>query len=179
MFKKKLILFDTRSSLKKTVTRKREVVGFKHAQNIGLIFSIGDLSKHKSIKKFIKILEDDGKTVQVLSYLGKEKENHEFLFDFFTDDDLSIWGKQQNATANKFTNNEFDFLFHLDITRNDLIENILAKSNARCRIGIIQGELENRNLFYELMLHSAPNHSFNDLVVDIFHYAQKVTGNGK
>ena len=84
MFKKKLLLINTKSSLK--IAKSRDSIGYKNAKNVGVIFSIEDLNKHKSIKNFIKTLEKGGKTVQVLSYLGKGKENHEFLFDFFTDD---------------------------------------------------------------------------------------------
>ncbi len=176
MFKKKLLLFNTKSSLKNA--KSRDSIGFKNAKNVGVIFSIEDLNKHKSIKTFIKTLEEEGKTVQVLSYLGKGKDNHEFLFDFFTDEDISMWGKQQNEIANRFTENKFDFLFHLDINRNDMIENILAKSNAKCRIGIINND-EESNQFYELMLHPSSEQSFDLLLEEILHFVKKIIGNGK
>jgi len=173
MFKKIFLNLNTRSSLKKAEVRNS--ISFNKAKHIGLIFSIQDLDKHKAVKTFIKQLEEKGKKVQVLTYLGKGKQNHEFLFDFFSDGDINFWGKLINKTALKFTDNNFDFLFHLDTERNDIIENILSKSKAKCRIGI----MGNNSEFYELIIRPSALGSFDDIFQNILYYVSKITGDAK
>ncbi|HTJ48436.1 MAG TPA: hypothetical protein VL443_03200, partial [Cyclobacteriaceae bacterium] len=78
----------TNSYLKRNKTM-RGSMPYKQAQKVGIIFSVEDKAKHDQIKEFVKRLEHDGKQVTVISFLPKKKENYEFLFDFFTDKDLT------------------------------------------------------------------------------------------
>jgi len=109
---------------------------YKQAQKVGIIFSVEDKAKHDQIKEFVKRLEHDGKQVTVISFLPKKKENYEFLFDFFTDKDLTFWGNN---------------LFYIDNEPNPLIINLLAKSKAKCRVGKYVDDIEP---FFELMIES-------------------------
>jgi len=102
----------TSSALKKDNVR-RASVPYKRAQSVGIIFSVEDKQKHDAVKDFVRHLEQDGKKVQVLEYLPKKKENYEFLFDFFSDKDLSFWGKITSAQAVKFSETPFDYLYYI------------------------------------------------------------------
>ncbi len=108
---------------------------YKKSNAIGIIFSVEDRQKHDDIKDFIKHLEQDGKQVKVIEFLPKMKDNYEFLFDFFTIEDLSFWGKITNPKAAGFSQTTFDYLFYIDNQHNPLILNLLAESKAHCRIG--------------------------------------------
>jgi hypothetical protein len=138
---------------------------YKHAKQIGIIFTVEDRKKHDEIKEFIKKLEHEGKQVKVMQYLPKDKENYEFLFDFFTDKDLTFWGHITSDTANRFIEVPFDFLFYLDTTPNPLIMNLIARSKAKCRVGQFWQSSEP---FFELMIGS--NNGTRSLIDGIYKY---------
>jgi hypothetical protein len=108
---------------------------YKKAQTIGIIFTVEDKQKHFEVKEFIKRLEQDGKQIQVLEYLPAKTDNYEFKFDFFSDKDISFWGNITNSTAIQFSESPFDFLYYIDLTPNPLILHLLARSQAKCRVG--------------------------------------------
>lgn len=175
MFKKKFLSLNTKLFLKKNKV-SRTTTGYLRAKIIGIIFTVEGLDKHKAIKSFIKELENEGKNVEVLSYLGKGKDNYEFLFNFISYGDINIWGKLKNKAALKFSEKKFDYLFNIDHARNRIIENILARSKARCRIGVY---VENNDAFYELMVNSKNNDNPEELIQTMHHYARKIVVNGK
>lgn len=148
MFKINFLKMRTSTALKKNKVQ-RASIPYKRAQSIGIIFSVEDKQKHDDVKEFIKHLEQDGKKVQVLEFLPRKKENYEFLFDFFTDKDLSFWGNITSDPALKFMNTPFDYLFYIDQQSNPMVLALLAASKAHCRIGRF-AELESG--FYELMI---------------------------
>jgi hypothetical protein len=146
-----LLKLKTQSHLKRNRTQ-RNSLPYQQGINVGIIFTAEDKAKHELIKELIKKLEHDGKKVSVISFLPKKKENYEFLFDFFTDNDLSFWGNINSASASAFSNTPFDFLFYLDTTPNPLILNVIAQSKAKCRIGKHQQDSE---AYFDLMIESA------------------------
>lgn len=154
-------------------------IGYNQAKSVGLLFTIEDLEKHKAIKKFIKILENEGKQVQVLTFLPSDKENHEFLFDFIAENDFNFWGKLSNETALRFIENKFDFLLHLDYTQTDFIDNILSKSQAKCRVGILKTDRneEPKISFYEIIIHPDENETVENNLNEIHHYIKKIISN--
>jgi hypothetical protein len=142
--------FKTNSYLKKNKAM-RASLPYKQALSVGVIFSVEDKIKHDEVKEFVKRLELDGKQVKVICFLPRNKDNYEFMFDFFTDKDLSFWGHITSATATRFSDTPFDFLYYLDITPNPFILNLIARSKARCRVGRFW---ENSNAFFEMMIES-------------------------
>jgi len=175
MFKKKFIRLKTKRYLRKNETQ-RLTTDYGQANRIGIIFSAEDLLKHQAVKSFVKTLTAEGKQVTVLSYLGKGKHNFEFLFDIITPNDINIWGTINSETAQEFANEPFDYLFNLDLDSNQVIENILAMSKAKCRVGRYG---EDKSPFYELMINPKQGGSISNLIEDIHHYARKLTVNGK
>lgn len=116
---------------------------------VGIIFSVEDRQKHDDIKDFVRSLEQEGKTVRVLEFLPRKKENYEFLYDFFTVQDLNFWGRIDNETAQKFMDTPFDYLFYIDDEPNPLVLNLLARSRAHCRVGRYNEGFEP---FFEMMI---------------------------
>jgi len=161
-----LLKHNTRSYLK-TNGSLRANVPYKKAVTVGIIFSVEDKQKHDQIKDFIKKLELDGKKVTVMSFLPKKKENYEFLFDFFSESDLSFWGKITSHSASAFSDTPFDFMFYIDTEPNILILNLIARSKAKCRVGKYYGDEDNS--FFELMIE---NHSTTkSLIESMYKYA--------
>jgi hypothetical protein len=150
MFKMNFLRWRTDIALKKNKSL-RASLPYKQAKNIGILFTVEDKQKHVDIKDFISHLESDGKRVNVLEFFPKKKENYEFLFDFFTIDDLSFWGSINSDKAEKFSETSFDYLFCVDSQSNPLLLNLLARCKARCRVGKFA---ENESSFFELMIKS-------------------------
>jgi hypothetical protein len=157
----------TASALKKSSVM-RASVPYKRAQYVGIIFSVEDKQKHDDIKEFVKHLEQDGKKVDVLEFLPSRKENYEFLFDFFSDKDLSFWGNITSQQALKFSDTPFDYLYYIDKESNPLVLNLLARSKAHCRIGRFA---EPESAFFEFMIQS--NGTMKGLIDNMYKYSRQ------
>ena len=147
----KLLKINTQSNLKGNKT-SRNCLPYKQANSIGIVFTVEDKQKHILIKELIKKLEQDGKKAVVMCYLPNDKQNYEFLFDFFSDKDFSFWGRLTSEKALSFSNTPFDYLFYIDTEPNPLILNLLARSKAKCRIGKFW---EEGKPFFEFMLETS------------------------
>jgi hypothetical protein len=152
MMKLNFLKLRTARALKTKVARVN--VPYKESSRVGVLFTVEDKAKHEAIKDFIKKLEHDGKSVKVIEYLPTDKQNYEFKFDFFTEKDLSFWGKITSNDALKFTHIPFDYLFYLDTEPNPLLLHLLATSKANCRVGRVWDEGKD---YFEFMIECSPN----------------------
>src|SRR5690606_32874220 len=91
----------TRSYLKNNKTLRYNEA-YKKAVSFGIIFTVEDKQKHDQIKNLIRKLEHDGKQVKALAYLPPNQENYEFMFDFFTYREISMWGNITASSAVAF-----------------------------------------------------------------------------
>lgn len=139
---------NTKSLLKRNKSL-RGSLPYKEAMKVGIVFTVEDKQKHEQIKELIKKLEQDNKKVNVICFLPRDKQNYEFLFDFFTEKDVSFWGNLTSQNALKFSDISFDYLYYLDTEPNSLILNLLARSKAKCRMGSFWEEGSN---FLEFMI---------------------------
>lgn len=155
---------STNSHLRKNKSL-RTCLPYSVAQNIGIIFTVEDKQKHHNIKELVRQLEKDGKKVTVLCFLPEDKQNYEFLFDFFTAKEFNMWGNVSSTAAIKFTGIDFDYLFYLDTDPNPLIFNLLARCKAKCRLGKFW---ETGKPFFELMVES--NGDTKELMDNLYKY---------
>lgn len=148
--------FITRSLSKnnKKNTTLRSALPYDQAKSFGLLYMVEDLKKHELVKRLVHQLEQEGKKVRVLTYLGKKKENFEFKFDFFTDKEVGFFGSLQADNIQEFIKQPFDYLINLDLAPNVLIKKIVALSKAHCRVG---RHLPENEEFFELMIHAGPS----------------------
>ncbi len=158
----------TNSHLKRNKTIRTNLP-YKQALTVGIIFTVEDKQKHDVVKELVKKLEHDGKKVQVMEFLPKKKDNYEFMFDFFTEDDLTFWGNITSAQALKFADTPFDFLIYLDTVSNPLILHLLARSKSPCRIGKAWPASQP---FFELMIESTS--STRSLMENIYTYTTQL-----
>jgi len=175
---KKMIQMNTRSFLKKAKKKDKLTIGFQQAMHVGIIFSIADEKKHEEVKHFVNVLNRDDKKVEVMAFLGKGKENHEFKFDFFTEKDFTFTGDINGRSLISFTSKPFDYLINLDLKPNIFVENILARSKAKCRIGHFHDQ--NSNKFFEMMIRlNGHEPNLRRLYEQIYHYTKSVKNEGK
>jgi len=140
-------------------------VSYGAARHMGILFSVEDKAKHEIVKELIRKFEQDGKQVTVMEYLPPDKQNFEFKFDFFTENDISLWGQITSPGALKFAETPFDYLFYLDTDPNPLMEHLLVKSKARCRVG---RQWDKGASYFEFMVQSPP--SIKELVETMHRY---------
>jgi hypothetical protein len=166
----KLKLLKTRTGweLKKNKV-SHSTVPYKEALNVGVIFTVEDKQKHEAVKDFIKKLEHDGKKVHVIEFLPKDRENFEFKFDFFSENDLSFWGNITAQNALRFSEVPFDYLFYVDINPNPFIMYLLARGKARCRVG---RSWPDARPFFEFMIESI--NSNQSLIEGMYKYTSQL-----
>ncbi len=140
-------------------------------QKVGILFEVEDLKKHEAIKQFAHQLEMEGKKVQVLSFLGKGKENFEFKYDFFTEKEVSFWGQFKDDNIIKFQNSPFDYLFNFDVEPNLFIKKILANSQATCRVG---RHLPENEMYFEWMIAHKKGYPWHDFTNNTLKYLRLI-----
>ena len=149
----------------------RKNISFAMATTIGVLFTIEDIGKHTAVKNFVNDLKHENKEIDILAFLPKGKDNHEFLFKFFTGKDFDILGRVKNPHVEEFINKPFDFLFCLDFAANLFIKNVLARSKAKCRVGNYSDTNQSQ---LELLVKPRAK-KFEMLNTDLLHYAKTFT----
>lgn len=145
--------YKTKQLVRKSKTSHYSVP-YEKSLTAGIIFTVEDKQKHFAIKDFIKKLESDSKHVQVLEFLPEKTENFEFRFDYFSEKDITFWGNINSPAALQFADAPFDFLFYLDLEPNPMIQHILARSKAKCRVGAFW---EDGSSYLDFMVGSVSN----------------------
>ncbi|MEO1054283.1 MAG: hypothetical protein AAFX87_26840 [Bacteroidota bacterium] len=168
MYSSKIVNLTNNQLVKKDKI-KRGSLAFASAELMGILFTADDRGKHQEVKRLIKNLEEDGKKVEVLSFVPKKKENLDFVFDYFTDKDVSFLGKFTAEQVVKFVNRPFDFLYCIDMTTHPLTEKIMAMSKAKCRVGKYN---EGKSKFFEMMMGSGNISSYHTLVDEMYRYTK-------
>lgn len=173
LFKKLFIEHNTKRAIKKS-TVSRDNISFKKAQSIGIIYSWEGKRKAEIINEFAKEMELLGKKVQILCYSRVDLKIVPVDVDFFSDKDFDNFGKLKSEKLKNFKNLRFDFLYHLDTFPNVYIDNIMALSNARCRVS--RADYSRKDL-YDFMIQIRGNVGIEKLCHDILHYTKALVNN--
>ncbi len=166
--KKLIIRFQLPSLLKKSQV-KRQTVNYTDAFRIGVLVTLHDHEKQHTVDGFIDRLIADHKEVQVLCYDKRRARNKIFGYLQFTSKDISLWGKFNTEHVIDFINNDFDYLMHLDVESDEILDKILCLSRSKCRVGRDQ---EAHRAFYELMVKAT---SLEEMCDMILHYVKIVS----
>jgi len=173
LFKKHFIERKTKLAIKKS-TVTRDNISYRKAQSIGIIYSWEGKRKAEIINEFAKAMEISGKKVQILCYSRVDLKIVPVEIDFFSDKDFDNFGKIKSEKLNNFKNLRFDFLYHLDTLPNVYIENIMALSNARCRVSRAD---HTRKDLYDFMIQIRGNVGIEKLCHEILHYTKALVNN--
>lgn len=138
MFKKIGLKYRTNRASKKR--EHQTTVAFAKSKKAGVVTS-KDIYKTTGFKSFIETLANKGITTDVLIF-SEEKVRDNKKPNHYSKEDYSWTGKIKNPIVNKFVKTPFDFLFSVNTSSILQIENILAKSNARCRIGTTSDDIK-------------------------------------
>lgn len=173
LFKKLFIERNTKRAIKKS-TVSRDNISFKKAQSIGIIYSWEGKRKAEIINEFAKEMDMSGKKVQILCYSRVDLKIVPVEVDFFSEKDFDNFGNLKSEKLKNFKNLRFDFLYHLDTLPNVYIENIMALSNARCRVS--RADYTRKDL-YDFMIQIRGNVGIEKLCHEILHYTKALINN--
>ncbi len=147
----------------------RASVPYNNAIHIGILFSNNTPDISILAEKLKLTLRADDKQIKVLAYNHNVQIKH-LPFESFSKKDISFWGDFTNQSVNNFTDKPFDFLICLDSHPGVIVRNILAKSKAKCRVGVCENIDNNQNLF-ELIIQ---NSNELDLVDSVYNYTKNI-----
>lgn len=126
---------------------KYQLINYSEAKHIGVIFEYIP-EEYVAIESFIKMLEKDQKQVSTIAFVSSKNKSYPAI-PFFQSQNISFWGKSNIKHLDDFINTKFDYLLHLNFHSHILIDFVLAKSNAKCKVGKYD---EKRKEFYQFML---------------------------
>lgn len=150
----------------------RTNVGFQQAQNMGILYSADTSKKHETIHHLATQLSNMGKRVTVLCYTKVPKQTPHCVFSTINHHNLPLWGAITHPKTYSFVNTSFDYLFHVDLEGHPMLDYLLAKSHAKCRVGHYDAA---RTSLFEIMVTSdkkADGNEIDDLVAQMMHYTQ-------
>jgi len=150
-------------------TSLRSSISFAEAKHIGIIFSNDEPEKVLMAEKLSSIYRKEGKQIKVIVYDRNVQIKH-LPFESFSKKDVTFWGKFLNESINQFSQISFDFLICLDEHPGVIIQNILAKSKAKCRVGV-WNNLELENKMFELIIQTSKE---TNLVDNIYSYTKNI-----
>jgi hypothetical protein len=86
--------------------------------------------------------------------------------------DLRLWGAITHPQARDFVNTPFDYLYQVDLQGHPMVDYLLAKSQAKCRVGYYD---TSRTGLFEMMVKFDKRTTGNDLdslIAQMVHYTQ-------
>lgn len=171
---KEKILWLYTKRLIKTRRATRMHVGFRQAQHIGILYSAGNPQKQQVVRQLAKQLQKMGKQVTGLCYATIPMQQTANDFPTVTQHDLHYWGTITHPQAQAFVNTPFDYLFQVDLMGHPILNYLLAKSQAQCRIGYY--DPTRTNLFEIMVMFERKDDKevMTALVEQMIHYAQLI-----
>nr|WP_123663517.1 hypothetical protein [Candidatus Cardinium hertigii] len=123
--------------MSKKIAIERSNVGLKKAATIGVMYSYEAPAKHEIVQRFIRELKNLDKKVIVVCYTTEKDRVYpsSSLLYAFGHEAITAFGKIKNDRIQKFIDVSFDYLFHVDMETNPVLDYIIAHNRAKCRVG--------------------------------------------
>ncbi|CAG5084009.1 DUF6913 domain-containing protein [Parvicella tangerina] len=129
--------------------RHVKVCNIADATAIGLLYKIESKESVEHLRKFAKYIKSEfgTKNVFMMGYWDDAKESPDFLqvkvdFEFFTKKELNWAGIPKGGNIDNFLNESFDILIDMNNYLNVPLRYLVAKSNAKLKVGQFSKENE-------------------------------------
>lgn len=142
-------------------------------KKIGVLYTYESKKDLKLANALMDKLEREGKEVTVVAFIPELNKQEEYGFPHFGVNDMNVLGDWNKSEVVDFCKEPFDYLLHLDMNTNKVVENILARSKSKCRVGRFE---EGKSEFYELMIDHKEAKS--QVFIDQIHHYIKSVRNG-
>jgi hypothetical protein len=169
--KEKILALYTKRLIK-TNRLVRTNVGFQQAQNMGILYSVDTPQKNEAVLYLEVQLKKMGKQVTGLCYAATPIQAINLTFPTITLHDIRLWGTITHPQAQAFVNTSFDYLFQVDVVGHPVLDYLLAKSQAKCRVGYYHTL---RTSLFEIMVtlnKKTDGNEIDALTAQMVHYAQ-------
>lgn len=169
MIKNLLLKLKNKQAAKRV--RPTSTVAYSSAKTVGLLL---DEYAYKNIHKNItESFEKDGKstTTVVLRKLDETAKPLGPDCIEVNEKQVSATGKISNESLERFIHTDFDFLCVISDESTLLLENILAFSEAKCKIGQHKEETLN---YCDLMVTGTPDESILTITQRMLHYIKSI-----
>ena len=169
--KAKLLAFYTKRLIKARQVMHTHV-GFEQAQSIGILYSGDSPQKQEVVQQLASQLQQQGKRVTMLRYVENAKQVTNWATPTVTRRNIRFWGKITYSEAQTFVDTPFDYLYHVDWDGHPVLDYLLAKSKAKCRVGHYAAA---RAGLFEIMVSLAKppdSRELTDLTAQMLHYTQ-------
>jgi len=165
MFKTLGLKYRTRKASKKRQEPSQGPISKN--KKVGIITS-NEIYKSPDFKSFVSTLATKGMDTDILVF-NDEKKVIDKLTPHYTKNDYTWTGKIKSPFVNKFVKTPFDFLFSVNTSSILHIENILALSKAKCRVGTTTLEA---NDHLDFIIKVKENNSINKLTNSMLNYTE-------
>lgn len=126
-------------SLSKRKPGSGEHIGFDRANSVGILSVNGNETE---LRELTMELEANNKSPRVVSFVTNPEKGKTLPPHSFTAKDISMTGTILSDELLYFTKQKYDFLLCLDSTGNKFIKYLLAKTDAKHRIGFYHENFE-------------------------------------
>jgi hypothetical protein len=130
----------------KSINQVRKVNKFKFddAKTVGIIFDATNAEDFELVKRYVNDLRENNKKVRVLGYFksnGVPALTYSKLdFDFFSNKEVSLFGKPTPVFIRNFIDEEYDLLIDLNIHDHFALRYVAALSKAVFKVGKFEEE---------------------------------------
>ncbi len=169
--KEKILSYYTQRLVESRKTIRANV-GFTNAQLLGILYSHDHPHKYEAVLRFTDKAKRLGKQVAGLCYVTEPAQASNSAFPAVTHRDVKVWGTISHPQAKHFVNTPFDYLYHAELVSNPVLDYLLAKSQAKCRVGYFDPA---RAGLFEMMVtfdKKADSNEIDDLAAQMLHYTQ-------
>ncbi|GEM_PF-6191297 len=150
---------------------KRESIGYEQANQIGIIYSYPSKAKSSAVNELIAEFTRDNKKAVSISIVDRSGFETDKSGKVIGEHQISPFGKWKNDKVTEFCQSKFDYLLCLDEEPGPLVQNILLKSVALCRIGIHN---ERSSGLFEMMIKPAETNDISFKMMDICKYLRQL-----
>jgi len=150
----------------------RTSVGFQQAQNLGILYRADSPQKTEVIRYWATQLNKMGKQVAGLCYTTSSIKSNHLDFPTISYHDIQLWGTITHPQAQAFVNTSFDYLYQVDLVGHPVLDYLLAKCRAKCRVGYYDPL---RTTLFEIMVtldKQTDGSEINALTAQMAHYTQ-------
>ena len=171
VLKQKLLAFYTRRLIKKSPAI-RSSIGYAQARHMGILYTHENAAKNKAIQVLATHMQQTGKKTYTLCYLSPQSDAvHPEGVPTYTQDAVNLWGQARHKALAYFLSTPFDYLYHVDLVSNPILDYCLAVCRAQCRIGAF--DMRRVSLF-EIMvaLSSQKKNVYDSLAETMLHYTK-------
>lgn len=166
---KKILQFKTNWTTR-NIQRKVNAVPYDQTQSFALLYCYENTAKEEALNNWLELLKADQKDVHVLCIQGN-KDLPLSLHPTLTLADMTALGNIKNEVLDQFLERSYDYFIHLDFDVNEVIEMIIRKTKAKCKIGFYS-ELHQKK--YDLMIGMNKSAGMVNFVTQITKYLKSI-----